>query len=249
MRTLPCLVAGAFLVLLLAAFPAARGGAAAHPPAAVNTALEHWIYDASGRNATEVRKLADDLLAHAQQVHPGATFMFYRELVEVQGNFLHVLLETPDSTAQQDYISAHTRGSACAALLAREGELAMQHDLNMRLIASDPAKEAGLGQFGGAIVWTFETHFFRIGQARECVRKLVEHLNANYPDDAFRGYDEWYPQSGRLRIYAFGTGIAAWERAEARMREDPVVRGLMEGAAEAFVPGGFDDTWLGIITR
>ena len=59
-----------------------------------------------------------------------------------------------------------------------------------------------------------------------------------------RGYDEWFPRSGRLRIHFYGTGISTWERFEAQMRRDPVVRQLFEGAAEAFVEGAFEDTWM-----
>ena len=246
----PICFAASILVMLLAAFRTTQGATSPHAPEPAKTALNHWIYDAGDANAADIRKLADDMLAHVRQAHPEATLSYFRELVEVEGNFVHLFLETQDSAVQQAYIDAHGRGDSCQQLFEREERLfELKSDLNMRLIASDPEKEQRMGRFGGTTVWTFETHFLRIGQAIECVDKLVRHLNASYPDFAFRGYDQWYPESGCLRIYAFGTGIPVWEQTEAKIRRDPVVRELMEGASEAFVAGGFDDTWLALITR
>jgi len=39
----------------------------------------------------------------------------------------------------------------------------------------------------------------------------------------------------------------AWEGIEARIRHDPVVRELLEGAADAFVDDSFRDTWLTVL--
>jgi hypothetical protein len=243
LRPIHCLAAGSILVALIVASRATR--AWGQPPDAGDAALNHWVFDAKDVDEAEIRRHADKLVAHMQQAHPETTFTLFKEFVEVRGNYVHFFLETINSTAQQLFLEAYGRDDECRALLEYENtSFGLREDVYLRLIASDPEKERRIERFGGAVVWQLETCFPRAGQAVECVEELVRHLNATYPEFFFRGYDEWFPESGRIRIYAFGTGIAAWEKTEARIRRDPVVRGLFEGAAEAFVEGGFSDTWL-----
>jgi len=91
--------------------------------------------------------------------------------------------------------------------------------------------------------------FPRVGEALDTLEAVVRHLNETYPEQYFRAYDEWFPRSGRLHIYVYGSGIPKWEATEARIRRDPVFRELMDGAAEAFVEGSFDDVWLNVLAR
>lgn len=264
-RLVPCLV-GSTLVSSLVLFAAPKGatvgpvappaGPAGALPREPNVAsrarpedgaLNHVVLAPRGLGDVEIRRFADDLVAHMAEAHPEVAFTVYEQFGETEARveLVHVLMESVNSTAQEVFLEAAGRDETCRALAERQKQgFEVVEDASLRLVASDPEKERREGRAGGLIVWELETHFPRVGQAVECVEALVRHLNEAYPVGIFRGYDEWFPHSGRVRIHAYGTGIAGWERVEARMRRDPVVRELFEGAADAFVPGGFEDTWM-----
>jgi hypothetical protein len=236
---------------LVALVPLALPPRSAEPPARPeDAALNHWIFDVGDADPAVVRQHALDVSAHMEEAHPEVQLLAYQDFGSQRGGRLHFLLHSVNTTAQQVFINEdYGADEICRGHLDLEDELfELERDLYMRRITSDPEKERRLGRQDGAAVWELRARFPRVGQAVECVRQVVDHLNATYPDQLFAAYDEWYPDSGHIRIYAHNSGISRWEAFEAAMRADPVVRELFEGAAEAFVEGSFDDTWIVRIT-
>ena len=243
-RLVPAL-AGSALLGSLAVLAVARAAPAGGRAAPRDAALNHWVLDARDMERVEVRRFAQEYVAHLREAHPEVALTVYTEFLEQHGNRVHFLLEAVNSTAQQAFLAAPPGDDLCRALAAREqADFVVGRDAYLRLVAADPEKEERAGTQEGLIVWELDAHLPRVGQALECVEALVRHLNATYETVLCRGYDEWFPRSGRLRIHFYGTGISTWERFEAQMRRDPVVRQLFEGAAEAFVEGAFEDTWM-----
>jgi hypothetical protein len=222
------------------------------PPPAIpgDAALNHYVYDTTGVDPALVRQHAADTVAHLRQEHKDASFELFSKFMEGGDDELHILLETVNTVAQRVFLDEYGSDEVCRALIERERELFRSgRDVYMRLVSSAPEKERRLGPQGGLIIWSLEARFPRLGEALDTIEALTVHLNETYPGLYFRAYDEWFPRSGRLHIYIYGSGIAKWEAIEARIRHDPVYRELMAGAADAFVEGSFDDLWLAIMAR
>jgi len=242
-RTLSFLAASPLLFLL-----------GAPPPVTTtlpdDTALNHWVFDTKDVDTSVLRTHAWEVVAHMHEAHPQAHFEFYLNYPEPEGNELHLLLETTDTKAQREFLDEYGEDDACRALIQSEDDqFEIRRDVYMRLIASDPEKERRAEPNAGLIVWSLAARFPRAGEAAECIEQVVGHLNATYSEFYFRGYDEWFPRSGGLHIYIYGNEIPKWEAVEARIRRDPIFRELMEGAADAFVEGSFEDVWLNYIAR
>jgi hypothetical protein len=251
LRTLSCLSTCPAALLLLGWMggdqDTATPTAAPTPP--VRTALNHWVFDVKDVEQAELRNHAWEVVAHMTTAHPEAHFQFYQNFPEPDGRELHVLLETVDTEVQRVFLDAYGADEVCRDQIEYEDRrFEVSADRYMRLIASDPVKEKGRQPLG-LITWSLEARFPLAGRASECIEQVVAHLNATYPEFYFRGYDEWFPRSGRFYIYIHGTGIALWEGVEARIRRDPVFRELMEGSADVFVEGSFEDAWHNYLAR
>ena len=244
---------GSFVLLLLGTLGVSLPGAASPPAESIpgDAALNHVVYEIRDATAAEVRTYAQDVVAHMKEAHPEASLALYQERLEVRGDRVHILMETVNARAQEVVLGALGRDDVCRALIERRQSLfELKEDVYLRLITSDPEKERNLGPRAGTIVWSLKARFPRLGEAIECVERVVQHLNATYPDFTFRAYDEWLPRSGGIRIHVSGySSIAQWENTDARIRRDPVFRELMGGAADAFVEGSFEQTWITVAVQ
>lgn len=252
LRPLLALSLGSLALAPLGLLPAASRTEAAPPAPALpgDSALNHWVFDTREVDINEVRRHAREMVAHHEEAHQEVRFEVYRTS-QLEGGFaLHVLMETVNTTAQRAFLDGGVHDETCRAQLAFENEhFELQRDAYLRLIESDPEKERSLGPQGGVIIWSLRSRFPRVGEAVECAAEVTRHLNATYPGFYVRAYDEWFPRSGEIHLYIFGSSISRWENTESRIRRDPVFRELMEGAADAFVEDSFEDLWLVNVAR
>jgi len=216
----------------------------------MDAALNHWVFDPGEQSFGDLAAHAAEVVKHMREAHTEASLVVFQERGEPASKRVHFVLESINTRAQRQFIESYGQDSVCRALVQHE-DLAfkLQEDVYLRLIASDPEKEKKLTSFKRVIMWCLDTRFPRAAQAVECAGKLVQHLSSTYPELAFRAYDEWFPHSGNVRIYVLDPheDYVAWEGIEARIRHDPVVRELLEGAADAFVDDSFRDTWLTVL--
>jgi hypothetical protein len=234
-------------VLLSAPRGEAAPLAAARPG---DTALNHWIFDIGEVERAAALEHARQFVEHHKEAHPGVHFETYRTS-GLEGKFeLHVLLETVNTTAQRVFLDRDIDDEPCRSLIRFEDDnFEVRSDSYMRLIASDPEKEERMGPQGGIIVWSLRSRFPLTGDAVDCAAKVTRHLNQTYPGVYFRAYDEWFPRSGRIHFYIYGSSISAWESTEYQIRQDPVFRARMAEAADAFVPDSFEDEWIVNVAR
>jgi hypothetical protein len=250
-RPLVTVIVGTLALLPMGLLASASRGAAARPSSRPeDTALNHWVYDIGELDAEEAAHHARQVVAHFKEAHPSIHIETYRTSGMESGFELHVLLETVNTTAQRVFYDRDVVDDVCMAQLQFEDEhFELLSDTYMRLIESDPEKEERMGNQGGIITWSLRSRFPLTADAVDCAAKVTRHLNESYPGFYFRAYDEWFPRSGNIHFYIYGSSISGWETTEYQIRQDPVFRARMAEAAEAFVPDSFEDLWLVNVAR
>ena len=203
LRPLAHVISGSLALLIL-------GGLAVNSPskvAALGSApreapLNHATFDAGKSARAEILAYADLLLEHIQKAHSGVTLTVLREAERPAIHKIHFLIEAASTQALSEFNQAYGKDEVCRGLLEREQALlTLEEDAFLRLIASDPEKEQRMEPYRSVVVWELDADFPRVGQAIECAEGLVRHLNATYPELAFRAYDAWYPRSGAIASY------------------------------------------------
>jgi plastocyanin len=183
-------------------------------------------------------------IAHVRAAHPAARIRTYSQWVGPRRE-VHVLFETVNTLAYFVLLDEIAKCEPCQELDAEIEALTSQETRRRsRLIASDPGSERRLGSQAALIVRSLRANYASVGSATDAAERLVQHVNATYPEIYARAYDEWYPRSGRIQFHFYMNWIPAWEEVERRMRQDPLVREIMEGGQDAFVSDSFEDTWL-----
>jgi hypothetical protein len=230
----------------------AAGSLAVLAPAPVEetAVLNHWVLETEGlENVGELYQQARELAAHMNEAHPEVHLEVFRNSGLEPDRRVHLVLETASSTALRQFITESPKDEECRSLLETVEVAPVGRDSYLRLISTDPGNPNRLERGPRLVVWSLGTHFPRVGEAIECAQKLARHVNASYPGLTVRAYDEWFPHTGRIHFYFYVARPPGWEIQEARMRRDPVIRELFEGAAGAFVEGDFEDLWLNDLTR
>jgi len=238
-RALFCLAAAAGSVAVLGPAPAEEAGV-----------INHWVLEAEGvENVGALHDQTRELVAHVNAAHPEVHIEAFASSRLEQPRRVHLILEAVNSATLRQFITESPKDQECGSLLAALEVAPMGRDSFLRLVSTDPGNPERLERGPRLVVWSLGTHFPRVGEAIECAQQLALHINANYPGLSVRAYDEWFPRSGRIHFYFQVARPPGWEVQEARMRHDPVIRGLFEGAAGAFVQGDFEDMWLSDLSR
>jgi len=249
-RTALFTAAGLASVLGLAGHAASGAESSPPPREEVWTSMNHWVMDLDPADGEEAEQHAFAVVAHMHESHPEVRFAIYKTWTGVWQpvHRYHFFMESVNTRAK---LSNRFDDHVCAEQNRIEERLFdAVRDVNMRLISSDPEKEARIGPGGGLIVRSLRARTPLVGRAVDSVRELTEYLNRTYPEIYVRAYDEWHPRSGRLHLHIHGADLAGtWERIEAELRDDPEARRIWEGAADAFVEDSFEDAWLARVAR
>jgi hypothetical protein len=249
-RTALFSAAGLASVLGLAGHAASGAESAVPPQEEVWTSMNHWVVDLDPEDDQEAEQHAFAVMAHMHESHPEVRFGIFKTWTGVYQsvNRYHFFMESVNTRAK---LSNRFDDHVCAEQNRTEKRLFdMVRDVELRLISSDPKKEARVGPTGGLIVRSLRARTPLVGRAADAIRELTEYLNRTYPEIYVRAYDEWHPRSGRLHLHIHGKDLAGdWERIEGELRRDQQARLIWESAADAFVEDSFEDAWLVRVAR